>query len=48
MQVRKRSRKRRSVERTMRSGRRSIASVLSGGMVEVFRAVYPSCEGTEE
>jgi hypothetical protein len=48
MHVRKRSRRRRSVERTMRSGRRSIASALPGGVVEGFRVGCSNGEGTEE
>jgi len=46
MHVRKRRRRRRSVERTMRSGRRSIASALPGGM-EGFRVGCTSDEDIE-
>ena len=47
MHVRKRRRMKRSVERTMRSGRRSIASGLPGGLVEGFRVECISGEGDE-
>ena len=46
MHVRKRRRRRRSVERTMRSGRRSIASALPGG-VEGCRVACTNGEDTE-